>query len=93
MMDEASESGAMDQLRASGGLVEVRIESETFYIQSTPPNALYILTFLATVTTRRDFMGPNATCKTLAHIKAMREFELMARKDDMWDIGCKFRMI
>lgn len=93
MLDEAAESGVMDQLRASGGLVEVRIDADIFYVQSTPPNVLYILTFLATVTTRRDFMGPIATCKTLAHIKAMRGFETIARKDDMWDTGCEFEMI
>lgn len=58
-------------------------------LQTTPINALYRLTFLATVTSRRDFMGPDATCKNLIHIRAMREFELVARRDDLWDTGCK----
>ncbi len=58
-------------------------------VQVTPPNVTYLLTFLATLVSRRDFMGTNSTCRSLVHARAMQEYQSMARADDMWDSDCR----
>ncbi|WWC68929.1 uncharacterized protein I206_102865 [Kwoniella pini CBS 10737] len=75
-MDGTAESEAFHKIRANGGIMMV-----------TPPNILYLLTYLTTVVSRRDFAGSNATCKSILHSNALRRYEDIARADDMWDVG------
>lgn len=63
--------------------------SRPLRVQTTPPNILYMLTYLTTVVARRDFTGSNATCKSIVHPRVMRETENIARTEDMWDSGCE----
>ncbi|RSH94344.1 hypothetical protein EHS25_004147 [Saitozyma podzolica] len=80
ILDKAAVAGTFERFRADGGVVT------SLLVQSTPPNVLYILTFLVTVICRRDYMGPSRSCKNLAHSRAVREWADIARKDDMWDV-------
>ncbi|WWD16802.1 hypothetical protein CI109_101234 [Kwoniella shandongensis] len=81
IMDLTADRGVFDALRASGGLLKPLV------IQITPPNITFILTYLTTVVSRRDFTGTTKACRNLMHSKVMREKENFARADDMWDTG------
>lgn len=63
--------------------------SQNLNVQITPPNILYLLTYLTSVVARRDYTGTNEQCKTLVHARAMKESEDVARAEEMWDIGCR----
>lgn len=93
LMDDAAESGVFNEMRRNGGVVNMSFDGsgQQLLVQSTPINVLYALTYLATVVSRRDFMGPDPTCRTLVHARAMREWEKVARADDLWDSGCESR--
>ena len=45
--------------------------------------------YLSTVTSRRDFLGAANACKNLVLPKIMREYENVARAEDIWDINCE----
>ncbi|WVW79689.1 hypothetical protein I302_101659 [Kwoniella bestiolae CBS 10118] len=85
LMDETAENGIFNILRANGGLNVPG--DQPLQVQMTPPNILYMLTYLTTVVSRRDFTGSNSTCKNILHTKALREYEGVVRADDMWDSG------
>ena len=87
MIDEASDTDRFIKLKVHGGLLDVG--SHGLYVQSTPANINFLLVFLATVTSRRDYIGYDSKCKSLVHAKAMMEFAEMAKMDDMWDTGCR----
>ncbi|TXT11000.1 hypothetical protein VHUM_01751 [Vanrija humicola] len=90
LIDDSTDKGYLDAMRESGGIVEVRTPSgppQSLYVQSTPINVLYTLTYLTTIVSRREFLGSSATCRTLVHSRAMREWEDVARADDFWDSG------
>ncbi|WWC87569.1 uncharacterized protein L201_002459 [Kwoniella dendrophila CBS 6074] len=88
LMDATSEAGVFIQIRANGGVILLDIPGYTpLQVQVTPPNILYMLTYLTTVVSRRDFTGSNATCKNILHSNALRQFEHVVRADDMWDTG------
>lgn len=65
--------------------------SRPLQVQTTPPNILYMLTYLTTVVGRRDFTGSNTTCKSIVHPRVLRETEGIARTEDMWDSGCEYQ--
>ncbi|WWC98854.1 hypothetical protein V866_005747 [Kwoniella sp. B9012] len=88
LMDETAESGLFNLLRANGGVLDLNIPGgEPIQVQVTPPNILYMLTYLTTVVSRRDFTGSNQTCKTILHSNALRLHENAVRAEDMWDTG------
>ncbi|WVQ77813.1 hypothetical protein IAR50_007503 [Cryptococcus sp. DSM 104548] len=88
LMDLSSEKGTFSSLRASGGVFALPLpNTRPLLIQLTPPNITYMLTYLTTVVTRRDFTGSNVSCRTLVHAKVFKETENVARAEDMWDIG------
>ncbi|ADV25198.1 Hypothetical Protein CGB_L1630C [Cryptococcus gattii WM276] len=88
LMDETADKKVFNELRANGGVITLHIpNSRPLQVQTTPPNILYMLTYLTTVVARRDFTGSNATCKSIVHPTVMRETENIARTEDMWDSG------
>ncbi|KIR58032.1 hypothetical protein I314_05997 [Cryptococcus bacillisporus CA1873] len=88
LMDETADKKVFNELRANGGVITLHIpNSRPLQVQTTPPNILYMLTYLTTVVARRDFTGSNATCKSIVHPRVMRETENIARTEDMWDSG------
>nr|XP_019049917.1 hypothetical protein I302_00337 [Kwoniella bestiolae CBS 10118]OCF28847.1 hypothetical protein I302_00337 [Kwoniella bestiolae CBS 10118] len=88
LMDETAENGIFNILRANGGVMMLNVPGDQpLQVQMTPPNILYMLTYLTTVVSRRDFTGSNSTCKNILHTKALREYEGVVRADDMWDSG------
>ncbi|KIR32042.1 hypothetical protein I352_05671 [Cryptococcus deuterogattii MMRL2647] len=88
LMDETADKKVFNELRANGGVVTLHIpNSRPLQVQTTPPNILYMLTYLTTVVARRDFTGSSATCKSIVHPRVMRETENIARTEDMWDSG------
>ncbi|WVQ83509.1 hypothetical protein IAT38_005650 [Cryptococcus sp. DSM 104549] len=88
LMDETAEKGVFDQLRRDGGVFSVDVPNgQPLQIQMTPPNILYMLTYLTTVVSRRDYSGSDASCKNIIHPKVLRETENVARGEDMWDTG------
>ncbi|OCF42525.1 hypothetical protein I317_03641 [Kwoniella heveanensis CBS 569] len=88
MMDQAETDGTFYNLKARGGIVSIDIPGDRpLLIQSTPPNILYLLTYLATTVSRRDFSGLDKTCKSLLYPSVLRQSEHRARRDDMWDQG------
>ncbi|KAK8861295.1 hypothetical protein IAR55_002114 [Kwoniella newhampshirensis] len=76
MMDLTAEQGVFDTIRINGGVLKV-----------TPPNIIFVVTYLTTVVSRREFTGAAKACRNLVHSKVMREKENFARADDMWDTG------
>ena len=58
-------------------------------IQGTSLNVLYLLTYLVTVVTRRDYLGSAASCKSLLLPTSMESFQFEARAGDMWDCDCE----
>ncbi|ODN72825.1 hypothetical protein L202_08258 [Cryptococcus amylolentus CBS 6039] len=88
LMDMSSDKGTFNALRASGGVFMLPLpNSQPLLMQLTPPNITYMLTYLTTVVTRREFTGSIASCRTLVHAKVFKETEHVARAEDMWDIG------
>ncbi|WVF66742.1 hypothetical protein IAT40_001484 [Kwoniella sp. CBS 6097] len=88
LMDQAMTEGIFHGLKANGGIVSIDIPGDRpLMIQSTPPNILYLLTYLTTVTSRRDFSGSDRACRHLLHPTILRQTEHLARMDDMWDTG------
>ncbi|ORY27685.1 hypothetical protein BCR39DRAFT_537919 [Naematelia encephala] len=87
LMDTSMERGTWSELKASGGLIDVKVgETARLRVQATPPNVTFILIYLVTVVARRDYLGTEQSCKALVHPRAMQEFENIARADDMWDL-------
>lgn len=102
LMDEASEHDSLKTLRRNGGVLMVSptlIESADaqaepgLRIQITPPNISFMLTFLTTVVCKRDFIGDQKTCKTIVYATALEQYAEIARREDMWDAGCKSFML
>nr|ODO02711.1 hypothetical protein L204_01450 [Cryptococcus depauperatus CBS 7855] len=88
LMDETADKKVFNSVRATGGVMSIPVPNyRPLQIQTTPPNILYMLTYLTTVVARRDFTGSDATCKSVVHPKVLRETEGLARAEDMWDIG------
>ncbi|OWZ64792.1 hypothetical protein AYX14_06385 [Cryptococcus neoformans] len=88
LMDETADKKVFNELRANGGVITLHIpNSRPLQVQTTPPNILYMLTYLTTVVGRRDFTGSNTTCKSIVHPRVLRETEGIARTEDMWDSG------
>jgi hypothetical protein len=74
--------------------IQIRLAStvqatQYIFIQTTPVNVLYALTYLNSMVSRRNFLADKKTCRTLVHVSAMREHEMTAKIDDMWDAGCE----
>ncbi|BEI80128.1 hypothetical protein CcaverHIS002_0106570 [Cutaneotrichosporon cavernicola] len=96
LMDHAMEKGMLSELRSSGGMVTIPLpvrngSTQQLFVQSTPINVLWALTYLSSVVARRDLLGSLTQCRTLNHTRAMRQFELCAHPDDLWDSGFSFR--
>ncbi|CAD6588699.1 MAG: hypothetical protein TREMPRED_005127, partial [Tremellales sp. Tagirdzhanova-0007] len=92
LMDDTSDRGVFEQMRASGGTILICCPTtsrppQRLHVQVTPPNITYLLTFLTTLVCRRDFMGATSSCKSLVHSGAMLECANVARADEMWDLG------
>ncbi|KAK4685187.1 hypothetical protein P7C73_g4969, partial [Tremellales sp. Uapishka_1] len=96
VMDDATDRGIFLSLRATAGATTIRLPvtptsplpDQTLCIQLTPPNVVYLLTYLTTVTARRDIVGLDAACASLIHPRAMRENMYSVRTEDMWDVTC-----
>ncbi|KAL7419874.1 hypothetical protein Q5752_005790 [Cryptotrichosporon argae] len=91
VMDLASELGVHRDLRRNGGVLELHLPGEdagrSLLVQTTPPNVLWALAFLTAIVSRRDFLGPDKSCRNLTHIQSMKEFEGVTRADELWDTG------
>jgi hypothetical protein len=61
-------------------------------VQLTPPNIAFLMTYLSTVTARRDLVGSTTLCKSIVHSQAMQEYEQVARIEDMWDVNCRLEI-
>ncbi|GMK54396.1 hypothetical protein CspeluHIS016_0109820 [Cutaneotrichosporon spelunceum] len=96
LMDRAMEKGMLSELRSSGGVVTIPLgvpngSAQQLLVQSTPINVLWALTYLSSVVARRDLLGSLTQCRTLNHTRAVRQFELCAHPDDLWDSGFSSR--
>ncbi|ORX36451.1 hypothetical protein BD324DRAFT_580804 [Kockovaella imperatae] len=86
-IDRFSDPALSTDIRRQGAVFKVsRIAMRGgIIIQSTPLNELYLLTYLASVVTRRDFLGTSSSCKSLVLPAQMEAFRYHARSGDMWD--------
>ncbi|WVQ94355.1 hypothetical protein IAU59_001434 [Kwoniella sp. CBS 9459] len=88
VMDQASSEGTFYDMKANGGIASIDIPGDRpLIVQTTPPNILYLLTYLTTATSRRDFSGSDKVCKSILYLSVLRQTEHQARIDDMWDCG------
>lgn len=89
LMDEAADTNIFVGQRTSGGVMTIHIGQHTMHVQGTPPNVLYLMTYLVPLVSHREFTGPAARCKPLSFSEAMRSGEDEACMEGLWDVGCR----
>lgn len=86
-VDEALDENRFAAFKADGGMID--LGTHGLRVQSTTTNMTFLLTFLVTVTSRREYVGSDTGSKSLVHARAMMEFADVVKIEDMWDTGCE----
>lgn len=87
IVDEICDADRFGTIRTQGAILD--IGSHGMRVQTTHANVLFLTTFLVTVTSRRDYIGKDANCKSLLYAQALTEYAQVAKMDDIWDTGCE----